>query len=195
MKKLFIIVLLCVGFGTESSAQEINFSTYAEYPLTVGELDNNDLEFGQIVTGSGPYEVGISNGKVITITGIEYLDVIVEVHADNALFLDGNPGNAGEEQKSIPFTLNAAYANNNGLPNIGQAKFITEISANSFTKRIPILERQHQPPGPPPTPPTNATDLASLEETVYLYLFGSINVGEVDAGFYSGQVTVTINYD
>ncbi|HKK46731.1 MAG TPA: hypothetical protein VJ964_14490 [Balneolaceae bacterium] len=193
-KSLFISAVLFFVCGWTGYAQQINFSQYHSYNLSVGELNSNNLDFGQVVSGSGQYSLDINSGKVISITGVQYLDVIVEV-TFNDLYLNGNPANAGNSQKSIPFNLKAAYANNKGTPNIGQAKFINNISGNSFTVRFPILERQGRPPGPPPAPPTNAFDQSKVEETAYLYLFGSINVGNVDAGPYSSDITVTINYD
>jgi hypothetical protein len=176
------------------SSGEIHFGKYGSYSLTTGVLNNNPLDFGTIVTGSGVYNIDINSAKVITVTGVEYLDVIVQVTAQPDLYLNGNSGNAGDAQKSIPFTLKAAYANNKGIPNIGAAKFIDNISGNAFTARFPILERQGLPPGPPPPPPTNAFQQSKVEDTAYLYLYGSINVGNVKAGNYSSQITVTISY-
>lgn len=196
MKKIVISAVFFLLCGGSGFAQDIDFAQYGNYSLTVGELNNNDLDFGQVVTGSGNYSIDINNGKVVTITGVEYLDVIVEVTAESSLYLNGNLGNVGDSQKSIPFTLRAAYANNKGTPNVGQAKFITDISSdNSFIRQFPILERQSQPPGPPPNPPTNAFEQSQVEDTAYLFLYGSINVGDVDAGPYSSEITVTINYD
>jgi hypothetical protein len=195
VSKKIIITAFFFLLGWNSSAQEIDFGQYGNYSLTVSELNNDDLDFGTVVTEGGTYSVGINNGKIITITGVEYLDVIVEVTAENSLYLNGNLGNAGDPQKSIPFTLQAAYANNKGTPTVGHTKFITDISNNSFIKQFPILERQSQPPGPPPKPPTNAFEQSQVEDTAYLYLYGSINVGDVDVGPYSSEITVTINYD
>lgn len=192
--RISIILLLFLSWSATAVCQ-IDFKQYGNYSLAVGELNSNDLDFGQVVTGDGQYIIDINNAKIITITGVEYLDVLIEVTAENSLYLNGNPGNAGDPQKTIPFTLQAAYANSIGTPTIGQAKFITEISSNSLIKRVPILERQAQPPGPPPTPPTNAFDQSQVEETAYLYLYGSITVGDIDAGNYSSEITVTINYD
>ncbi|MDZ7715681.1 MAG: hypothetical protein U5J95_05650 [Balneolaceae bacterium] len=195
MKSISLILSLILALSATSlSAQEIDFGQYGNYTLTVGELSTEDLDFGTIVSGSGIYSIGINNGKVVTITGVEYLDVIVEVTAQSELYLNGNPGNAGNPQKAIPFTLEAAYANNVGTPNVGQAKFLN-VSGNALITQFPILERQNVPPGPPPPPPTNAFDQSKVEDTAYLYLYGSINVGNVDAGSYSSEITVTINYD
>ncbi len=187
-----VFILLC---GWNGFAQEIDFGQYGNYNLTVGELNNDDLHFGQVVTGSGNYSIDINNGKVITITGVKYLDVIVEVTAQSHLYLNSDIQCNAENTNCIKFTLQAAYANSKGTPNVGQAKFITDISNNSFIKQFPILERESQPPGPPPNPPTNAFEQSQVEDTAYLYLYGSINVGEVDAGPYSSDITVTINYD
>lgn len=188
-----MLTLLLFGFSFYGSGQEINFGQYADYTLTVGELNSGrSLDFGQVISGGGTYSVDITNAKTITITGVKYLDVIVDVSAPISLFLNGNPGSS----QTIPFTLQAAYANNSGTPTVGNAKFITDMSNNSFIKRIPILERQSgQPPGPPPPPPTNAFDQSQVEETMHLYFYGSITVGQVDAGNYSTQITITINYD
>lgn len=194
MKKLSVFIFLLCLLPLTGQGQEIDF-TNENYTLSVGELDNSDLDFGQVVSGDGNYTLDINNAKIVTVTGVKYMDVIVEVTAENSLYLNGNLGNAGDAQKTIPFTLQAAYANNISTPTIGQAKFITEINSNSFIKRLPLLERQHQPPGPPPSPPTNAFDQSQVEETMHLYLYGSINVGDVDAGNYSSEITVTINYD
>lgn len=193
--RISISLLLFLSCSLTAIGQEINFDQYGSYSLTVGQLNSNDLHFGQVVSGGGQYMIDINNAKIITITGVEYLDVIIEVTAENSLYLNGNPGNAGDPQKSIPFTLQAAFANNRGTPNLGQAKFINNIINNSFIQRFPILERQHQPPGPPPTPPTNAFDQSQVEETAYLYLYGAIDVGDIDAGSYSSEIIVTINYD
>lgn len=194
MKKNFLIAFFLLAFGSLAHAQEIHFGQYGHYDLTVGELNSNDLDFGQLISGSGKYSKDINNGKIITITGVEYLDVIVDVQFSD-LYLNGNPANANDAAKHIPFNLEAAYANNKGTPNIGKAKFITNITGNSFTVRFPILERQSQPPGPPPPPPTNAFDQSKVEDTAYLYLYGSITVGNVNAGSYSSDIIVTISYD
>lgn len=194
----YICIPLLLFFGLCPSGvigQEIDFKKYGSYSLILSELSpGDDLDFGYVVKNSGINSIDINNGKIVTITGVEYLDVLVEITADNSLYLNGNSGHSGDSQKSIPFTLETAYANSRGTPTVGQAKFIN-LSNNNTVVRFPILERQSQPPGPPPPPPTNAFDQSQVEETAYLYLYGSINVGDVDAGSYSGQITITINYD
>ena len=152
------------------------------------------MDFGYVIKNSGPHTLGINNSKILTITGVKYLDVIVEISAENYLYLNGNPANAGDPQKSIPLTLEAAYSNNAGTPSISSARFLNVVN-NYILTQFPLLERQHQPPGPPPTPPTEAFNQSLVNETAYIYLFGSINVGNVDVGSYESTITVTINYD
>ena len=197
MKRLIISISLLFFVTAVGSGQEINFGQYGDYSLTVDELNNDDLDFGQLISGSGnSKDIPITEAKVIEITGVEYIDVIVDVTAPTELYLNGNPGNAGDPAKAINWTLKAAYANNKGTPNVGQAKFITNISNNNFVKQFPILERQNRPPGPPPPPPTNEFEQAKVEETAYLYIYGMIpNVGNVNAGGYSCIINVTIQYD
>lgn len=192
--RYFILFLTLISVTLETNGQEINFGQFGNFTLTVGELNSNGLDFGQVVSEGGIFTIDINNSKIITITGVRFLDVIVEVNAENSLFLNGNPGNAGDPQKSIPFTLEAAFANNKGTPTIGQAKFIN-VTNNTIMTQFPILERQNRPPGPPPRPFTKGFDQSKFEETAYLFLFGSINVGSVDAGFYSSEITITVNYD
>jgi len=197
-KKLTIALCILFGFSWSTYAQEINFGEYGNYTLSVGQLNQNtDLDFGQLVSGSGSSsDIPITEAKVIKITGVKYIDVIVQVNAATELYLNGNTGNSGVASKTISWTLKAAYANNKGTPSVGQAKFISNISNNSFITQFPILERQNRPPGPPPAPPTNAFDQSKVEETAYLYLYGTIpSVGNVDAGSYSSEISVTINYD
>ncbi len=194
MIRAYLISIIFFALTGAGYTQEIDFGDYGNYTLTADELNNDDLNFGQVITNSGNHSIDINNAKIVQITGVKYLDVIVEVTAENALFLNGNTGYAGDVQKSLPLTLEAAYANNAGQPSLGQAKIIN-VATNNFTKQFPILERQSRPPGPPPPPPTNEFDQSRVEETAYLYIYGSINVGDVDAGSYSSQITVTISYD
>jgi hypothetical protein len=187
-----ILVLLC--WSLQASGQEINFGEFGNYTLTIGELNAGDLDFGVVTRNGGLYSVGINNSKILTITGVKYLDVIIDVTAQNEIYLNGNPANAGDAAKAIPFTLEAAFANNEGTPTVAQSRFIN-VTGNTFLRQFPVLKRQNRPPGPPPPPPTNAFDQSQVEEIAYLYLYGSINVGNVDAGSYSSDIIITINYD
>lgn len=192
MKRIFIALLWIMLPAFVVQAQEIDFGDYGNYSITVDELNSDPLDFGQVITGSGTHAIDLNNAKVITITGVKYLDVFIDVMADEYLYLNGSQ--TTDDQKRINFTLEAAFANNAGQPNIGKAKIIN-VPSNNFTKQLPILARQNLPPGPPPPPPTEEFNQAEVEDTAHLYLYGTIDVGNVDAGSYEAQITVNISYD
>ena len=177
-----------------SNAQEINFGEFGNYTITLDNITMGDLVFEEpILSGGGIYEVELSNAYVMSIIGVKYLDVGVEITADGELLLDGDLSNMGDPQRSIPFTLQAAYANR-AQNNISDAIFIP-VSSGIGNTRFPVLARQQQPPGPPPTPPTQAFNQSLVEETAYLYFYGQIDVGNVAAGTYSGTITITVEYN
>lgn len=189
---LFILVFLLSIRPVHS--QEIDFGDYYSYSLSVAEQNPGaDFEFGAIISGSGTNNIGISNSKVITITGVKYLDVFLTITADSKLLLNGNPACTSDPSCSIPYTLEAAYANR-GSDNIAQAR-IVNVVANSGTAQFPIRYRTSAPPAPPPTPVYDGYDPSIYNETAYLYLYGSLNVGTVDAGSYSAEIDITIIYD
>ncbi len=190
-----IFLLPSAGYG------QINFSAYADYGLeiinTPQDLDFNQV--GPIIADGSTYSLDVHEGNysLVEIIGVKYLDIYIDVSAED---LTGN--NTGE---TIDFTLNAAYSNQLGdlkNPASVSLKYIN-VANNAFNIRVPVLERQSQPPNPPPTPPTKATDLDPksdysnpLYETFYLYLYGDIVVPNgTAADTYTGTVTITISYD
>ena len=197
-----IITALCIalfiGLNAETAiSQDIRFGEYGTYTLELEDIGLEDLVFqGPINSNSGIHEVELIDSKVLSIIGVKYLDVDVDITADGKLFLDGNPTYDSDPQRSIPFTLNAAFANN-GENNVSSSRPIgiaNTPSLNSGTARFPILSRRQQPPGPPPPPPTGDFDQSLVNETAYLYFYGQIDVGNVVAGQYRGTITVIVEY-
>jgi hypothetical protein len=176
-------------------AQEINFGDFSsKYAVTLSELNPaEDLEFGMVIQNEGLKSVELQDAKILMIEGVKYLDVIVDVTADNYLFLDNDISCNGSNTNCIPFTLQAAYANR-GQNNTNQA-VLMQVASNVASAQFPVLARGNQPPGPPPTPVYEGYNPAAFNETAYLYIYGSLNVGNVDAGSYSGSITVTVSYD
>lgn len=190
-----IILILIFTIPYITQAQEIDFSSYENYTITLENISIGDLEFQTpVVSGGGLYQVELIDAYVLSILGVKYLDARVDITGEGELLLDGNPENSGDPQKSIPFTLKAAYANR-GQNNISDSQLIPMTGSNIGNVRFPILGRQQQPPGPPPTPPTAGFDQSLVEEAAYLYLYGEIDVGNVDAGFYTGTIIITVEYE
>jgi hypothetical protein len=188
----FLVLFLL--FTPQLQAQEIEFGRYGNYTITLENVTMGDFVFdGPIVSGGGVYQVELIDAYVLSIIGVKYLDVGVEITGETELLLDGNPENSGDPQRSITFTLRSAYANNRDN-NISDAVMIPVTGTNVGNARFPVLRRQQLPPGPPPPPPTEAFDQSLVEETAYLYLYGEIDVGNVLAGQYSGTIVITVEY-
>ncbi|MEX2363742.1 MAG: hypothetical protein WD597_08965, partial [Balneolaceae bacterium] len=188
----FILLFI---FSAHTFSQEIDFESYSSrYSVTASHLNPaEELEFGLILVNEGLRTIPIADAKIITIEGIKYLDVTVEIIADEYLLLNGDLGCVTNASCRIAFNLEAAYTNR-GPENINHANLMT-TAGNSALARFPIEQRGNEPPGPPPTPVYEGYDLAAQMRTAYLYIYGSINVGNIDAGIYSANITVNISYD
>lgn len=192
---LLIFTLLCLTTWVNLSAQEIDFGSFSsKYAVTLSELNPaEDLSFGTVVQNEGLKTIDLIDAKVLMIEGVKYLDVIVDITADNYLFLNGDIACNGGNTNCIPFTLQAAYANR-GTNNTNEA-VLMQVASNVASAQFPIEARGNRPPGPPPTPVYEGYNPALYNETAYLYIYGSLNVGNVDAGSYSGSITITVSYD
>ena len=186
----FFVFFIFFSLASGSKAQEIDFGQYSSaYSLTLSELiPSEELDFGTIIQNQGLTTIDITNAKVLTLEGVKYLDVLLDITADDYLLLNGDLGCETDPTCRIAFTLQAAYANR-GDNDTNEAYNMTVLS-NVASAQFQILQRESGPPGPPPTPVYEG-----YNETAYIYIFGSLNVGSVDAGSYSGQIMVTLNYD
>lgn len=180
---------------TTTQAQEINFGEFSsKYAITISELNPaEDLSFGTVIQNEGIKSIDLINAKVLSIEGVKYLDVLVDITADNHLYLGNDIACNGSNTNCIPFTLQAAYANQ-GINDTNDA-ILMQVTSNVATAQFPIKSRGNRPPGPPPTPVYEGYNPALYNETAYLYIYGSLNIGNVNTGSYSGEITITVNYD
>jgi len=179
--KKLILLVLTIGALSQSHGQTIQFSLHVS--STLDATNESDMEFETILSGSGLAEINLGdNGMgVFGITGDDDLDVIVTMTAPANLTHDGASPDV------IPFTLKFAYANR-GVNDVNQA-----VEVVGTTARFQIRERESGPAGAPPTPPS-AFHTPS-QSTAYIYIYGSMNVGSIDAGSYSGNVDLSVIYD
>jgi hypothetical protein len=191
----FMVISFLTFFNSSLEAQEIDFGDFSsKYAVSLSELiPAEDLDFGMVIQNEGLKTIDLIDAKVLMIEGVKYLDVIVDVTADNYLYLDTDIACNGSNTNCIPFTLQAAYANR-GNNNTSEA-VLMQTAANVATAQFPIEARGNRPPGPPPTPVYEGYNPALYNETAYIYIYGSLNVGNVDAGSYSGNITITVSYD
>lgn len=160
--------------------QTIQFSIYVASNLDATK--DQDLDLGMSISGSGTHEVNLGDPGmgVFSIAGNEQLDVIVSMTADAELT---NPSTS----HVIPFTLEFAYANR-GENNINHA-----VVGVGGTARFQLRQRESGPPGAPPTP-ANA-GFTPNTATAYIYVYGSMYVGAIDPGTYTGNVNLSVTYD
>ncbi len=194
-KAIFILSFFLSSFSTLVNAQ-VDFGSYYNYSATLTNLTPGGIVLGSpipLVASSGVTNITISEGATVAIEGVKYLDVFITITADDELLLNGNPGCIGDPSCSIDFTLEAAYANL-GADNIGQATIIS-AGGNMKAARFPILKRTSGPAGPPPTPVYEGFDPSVFNETAYLYIYGSVNIGAVNAGDYNSNITISVSYE
>lgn len=190
------VLILLISFT--SNAQEINFGTFSSsYSMTVTPTNGTTLNFGQLISGDvDPVTIALDDFEtiIISITGVKYLDVFVQITAPDYIIKDDQPGCVTDNCR-VPFTLSAAYANK-GMENSNQA-VIMNVLSNSATALFPIRSRGNAPPGPPPTPVYEGYNPALYEDTAYIYVYGSLAAGTYDAGTYTSltDISVMVSYD
>jgi hypothetical protein len=173
-------------------AQQVDFSTYSDYGLQLFTTNQQLIfgENGQVISGEGTVEIPLSNSSkrtTIAIEGVKFLDVSVTISAPQFIYLNGNMSS----DEKISLNLDAAYANL-GQDSYAQAELINLGSDNSGTVRFRIKGRGQGPPRPPPVPPHKG--YTPPKDRAYLYIYGSIDVGNVNAGEYSTTVNVNVSY-
>ena len=178
---LNLFLLILIGPMSTVQAQTIQFSIHVSSSLDATK--DQDMDFGEVMSGAGVSEIhlGDSGMGVFAITGNEEMDVIVTMSAD------ANLHHTGSSSDVIPFTLHFAYANR-GANDINQA-----VTVSGGTVRFQMKERESGPAGVPPTPPSSHHTPA--ETTAYIYIYGSMDVGNIDGGNYTGDVDLSVTYD
>ena len=178
----YLKIIFIVFIPMLMHAQTIQFSIYVEDELSATQ--ESDLDFQQVVAGQGLTQISIGDQGmgVFSITGNEDLDVIVTLTppvSDQLTQVSGTD--------VIPFTMDWAYANR-GQNDINDATFVTGNSA-----RFRMRARDGGPPGAPPNP--QRANYTPENATAYIYIFGSIDVGNISSGQYTGTATLTVEYD
>lgn len=170
-----ILFLLLPSSGIH--AQMLAFNIEAPPELEVTILSDGVLDYGNLLQNQGQVQIMLTDPgtEVISIEGHFNERVTVTITPPSALQLDAS--------NTLPFTLGAAYANNEDN-NKADATLFSGNTASFFIR---------EGGGPPPRggrqgggPPT---------ATAYLYIFGDINVGNVNAGTYTGVINIFVEYE
>lgn len=155
-------------------AQFINLQIRVEPELSA-QVEQN-LDFGAIISNSGQKNISLGdlNMGVFNVRMLDAQNVFVElVFPDNLISI--TPGNSAQ----IPMNLEMAY-NDNG------------INDSRYAVPIPAQGKLLVPPAENTLQQRSASD---VWREIYLYVYGSIIVGDVPNGDYIGDITIVLNYD
>lgn len=174
MGKLFtttlILFLACSFVGIQAQGTG-SASTQITVNIVPGVEVNtiSDLDFGSVGSNTGVSTLGTADDSAgrFLISGAENAEITIDFSAPSHLV-----SSSGDQ--SIPFTSRLAYTHS-ASPLSGD---YTEISP-------------HSPPPLRLSPNTTGTSTGS----VYISVSGSIDVGNIPAGTYSGIVTLSATYN
>lgn len=194
---LLPVILFLQAFALSPlSAQHVAFGTFAEQGLSVTVLTPDVLDFGDRIRDEGPVSILLSDQEAvpIEIEGVAYLDVTVtlELPDGNFLLLEGDSENHNDPNKRLPVTIKMAYYNRGqeGITEDAAKLEAIEVVGNMAT--FQIRRRPGGPPGPPPVPPH--AGYVPPTAKAYLFIFGDLTVGNVNAGPYSTLINVHVEY-
>lgn len=170
--KIFGIHLLLnlILLFSDVHAQFMNFQI--EIEPRVDAVVNQQLNFGQLVGGSGLQEItlGSPNMGIFHIRALRTQHMMISVEPDSVLIHENRALNA-----SIPMQIYANYTN------YGIDDYRNSIAFSDGFESI-VIE------APPNTPESQWSGL-------YIYIYGTIDLRNVPLGLYSGEIRLTIVYE
>lgn len=171
-KHILFFVILAIGLGAPvtSTAQFLNIQIDVE--PEVETTVEQSLDFGQVITGAGLQFIppGSPNMGIFKIRGLRTQRLIIQIDADEEL-LHSNP----DILDRIPVNLQATYTN------FGIEDFELSEPLNDISRSI-VLE---SPLGNP----------SAAWSSIFVYIYGSVDIGNVRDGVYTGNVVLTVIYE
>ncbi len=193
LKRWGMLILLSVFVISFGVAQKINFGAYT---TSVGislvasngaTLNFNDKQPEIVSNSSATVTITLTDNETqyITIVGDATRDITVTISAP----MDMTAGASSQ----IPFTCNFAYSNLGSSDAATAKTSAVEVPAGFSAITLPMLRRTAGVPAPPPTPAHGGYTAPSA--TAYIFLYGKLGpVGNVNAGYYTGTISVSVNY-
>lgn len=153
-----------------SAAQFVHFSMNVEPELSADVVQN--LDFGSYTVDSGiqTVEKGNPNMGIFRIRALNNQHVLVSLNTPD--FLEHENRNVDSR---IPLRLQASYTNN-GVQDVERSRPMANNQA-----WFPIGDQ-----------PADAT--SARRETVYIYIYGQVEIGGVEQGDYVGQIVLNVEY-
>jgi len=165
-----LLVVLCVcGFlavPQQSSAQFIDLRLEIDSQITA--RTEQPLNFGTLTTNSGrrSIELGSINMGIFSITGLENQMLLVDMDIPTQLQHDNSA-----ISDTVPISLHSRY----------------EFSLENFQDSAPL------PNG------TGTIKVATNPDpgpwnTIYLFIYGSVNIGDIADGIYANEIVMNVEY-
>lgn len=175
---LFLILLNVLSVST-ANAQFVNFTFELETEFSASTEE--DLNFGTLPVQSGINRIGLGDQGmgVVMFRGIRYQRLYITVDEPDQLLHSDSDNNS-----AIPIDLNFAY-NNRGEDNPDGSTELDEYgtSLTLLGQGVDFSEAEGL-----------NEYLQSEWANMYIYVYGSVEVGNVSPGVYKNQVTVSIEY-
>ena len=165
---LFSFLPLLIAGSLRAQSFTIELDVEPRVETTV----NQSLDFGQIITGTGLQEIPLGSPSmgIFQIRTLNAQNLIISLDPASELVHE----ELGE-MASIPLNLQVNYTRN------GVDDFRQSVPLTGFEEYI-TLE-------PPPQNPQSAWT------SVFLYVYGSIDLGMVPSGIYTGDVVLSVIYE
>ena len=175
MIKNFSICLIIFLNVHNLNAQFINLQITVEPELSASV--EKELNFGELVVNSGSYDInfGDINMGIFNIKAFHTQNLFIRVDHPSTL-IHSDPSILDEIQ--IDFSIAYNYSGNNNLS-------LATILNNNNSAYLPIQSNTS----------SNEIGKGEVWKKVYLYIFGSINVGNITPGVYNGELSLNVAYD
>lgn len=167
---LLWVLFFVVFHAQDGYGQFINVQINIE--PQVNTTVEQSLDFGQAIVGSGLIEIpiGSPNMGIFQIRALRAQQLMLSVEMDDDLVHENPTIDA-----RIPLNLRASFANE---------------GVNDFRQSIPLSDvLQTIIVNPPPQNPE------SVWSSIFIYIYGNLNISDVPIGTYRGQVLLTIVYE
>lgn len=169
LKHLWLILILLL-FPVLSNGQSLNIQIDVD-PRVETTVEQN-LDFGQVIGGAGRQSImpGSPEMGIFKIRALRTQQLIIQMDGDEEL-LHENP----DILDSIPLDLSASYTN------FGVEDYELSTPLSSIGESI-VLETSNENP-------------ESEWSSLYIYVFGDVDVDQVREGLYTGEVVLTVIYE
>ena len=165
---IFLLLVLTNSFVCEAQSFTIEIDVEPRVETSVRQ----SLDFGQIVTGSGIQQIplGSSSMGIFQIRTLNAKSLIISLDPAAELVHE----ELGE-MATIPLNLQANYTANN---------------ENDYRQSVPLTDLEEYI-----TLSAPSNNPQSAWTSIYLYVFGNIDLGIVPTGVYSGKVVLNVVYE